>query len=159
MQTIRTPKKRKAVLEALATGVSISAACKCAGIGRASAYEWRRDDAEFAAEWESAVDTGTDKLEDIAFERAQDSSDTLLIFLLKARRPNKYHERMALAHMGKDGGPIETKELSDLECTRRMAFLVTSVDPAPPTTHLLMLDHHFAWLKANAPLLRTCWLS
>jgi hypothetical protein len=37
---------------------------------------------------------GTDALEDEALRRAKDKSDTLLIFLLKARRPEKYKDRV-----------------------------------------------------------------
>ena len=34
-------------------------------------------------------------------------SDTLLVTLLKARMPEKYRERSAIEHTGKDGGPIK----------------------------------------------------
>jgi hypothetical protein len=34
-------------------------------------------------------------------------SDTLLIFLLKARRPEVYRERQQIQHTGPSGGPVE----------------------------------------------------
>jgi hypothetical protein len=33
-------------------------------------------------------------------------SDALLIFLLKARRPEKYSDKVTTTHQGPDGGPI-----------------------------------------------------
>src|SRR5262245_35751476 len=33
-------------------------------------------------------------------------SDSLLMFLLKAHRPDKFRERQSIEHTGKDGGPI-----------------------------------------------------
>ena len=90
-----------------------------AGFGRRSAYGWRDDDESFAADWEAAVETGTDLMEDEMRRRAIDGidepkfhdgqvcgyvrkySDTLLIFALKARRPDKYRERSEIAHTGK----------------------------------------------------------
>ena len=52
----------------------------------------------------AAIDAGTDQLEDIARQRAAEQSDTLMIFLLKGRRPEKYRERHVI-----EGGdkPVE----------------------------------------------------
>src|SRR5688572_9232829 len=40
--------------------------------------------------------------------------------------PKKYGDKLMAEHTGKDGGPIETKELSETELARRVAFLLTS---------------------------------
>lgn len=112
MRTIRTPKRRKALISILReTGGNVTKACEIAGIGRSAAYEWREADPEFALEWESAIEAGTDELEEEARRRAfqgvnkpvfykgekcgfvKEYSDTLLIFLLKGRRPERYRER------------------------------------------------------------------
>jgi hypothetical protein len=71
---------------------------------RSSAYLWRERDEDFRKAWDEAVEEGTDLLEDEAKRRAvegsikpilykgrivtfvREQSDTLLIFLLKARR-------------------------------------------------------------------------
>lgn len=58
---------------------------------------------------EAAIEAGTDRLEDIARERASrplDGSDTLLIFLLKSRRPGKYRETTRHEISGPDGKEI-----------------------------------------------------
>lgn len=95
-RTIRTWEKGERLFDKLAHGYSIEAACKSEKIGRQSYYDWRHDDPVFAAAADAAIESGTDYLEDIARKRAvaaEDGSDTLLIFLLKARRPTKYRER------------------------------------------------------------------
>lgn len=105
-RTIRTAKNRETLIAALREGLSVGGACTVAGIGRASYYEWRNADPEFAAEADEAIENGTDFLEDVARQRATDSSDTLLIFLLKARRPEKYRERQETRHVGDEEQPV-----------------------------------------------------
>lgn len=89
-------KKREVFLSELATGQSVSAAAHRIGVTRQALYKLRGNDAEFSAAWEDAYESGTDNLEDEAVKRAKDSSDTLLIFLLKGRRPDKYRERFTI---------------------------------------------------------------
>lgn len=99
-----TPKKSARLLAVLRTGGSVTAACRAEGVHRSTFYAWRLADPEFAAQADDAIEAGTDRLEDVAQERAETSSDLLLIFLLKARRPGKYRERYVV-----EGGakPIE----------------------------------------------------
>lgn len=87
----RSPRER--FLDALEAGLSIAAAARAAGVGRQTVYDWRRREPEFGAAWDAAVETGTDRLEDEAHKRALTQSDTLMIFLLKARRPEKFRDR------------------------------------------------------------------
>jgi transposase-like protein len=102
-----TPKaRRRAFLEALSGGLSVTAAAVQSGMNRATAYRWRDREPSFAADWDAAIEAGTDRLEDVARQRAEAGSDTLLIFLLKARRPAKYRDRAAVEVTGKDGGPL-----------------------------------------------------
>lgn len=76
------------------------------GIERTHYYRWRDQHPEFATAADAAIEAGTDRLEDIAVKRAEDQSDTLLIFLLKARRREKFGDRQQLEHRGVDGGPL-----------------------------------------------------
>lgn len=111
-RTKRTAKKGEKFLEQLReTGGNVSRACKAEGIGRTMAYAWRAADADFARAWDEAVEAGLDDLEQEARRRAYDGtlkpvfykggecghireySDTLLIFMLKGGRPEKYRER------------------------------------------------------------------
>lgn len=123
-RTLRTAKTREAFLLALEDTANVSKACKRAKLPRRSAYDWRRDDADFAAAWDTAIDRGTDALEDEAVRRATEGtlkpvfykgekcgsireySDTLLMFMLKARRPEKFKERTESQITGRNGGPI-----------------------------------------------------
>lgn len=132
MQTIRTAEKETAFLEALADTCNVREACRAADIARNSAYLWRNDDAEFARKWATALQIGAEALEDEAVRRAKDGvdepvfhkgavcglvrkySDTLLIFLLKGARPEKYSERVKAEHSGPDGAPIPIAITVDL---------------------------------------------
>lgn len=87
------PKKGDKALAALAEGASLTAAAAAEGVRREVLWAWRKEDPAFDAAVNAAIDAGTDKLEDIAKRRASETSDTLLIFLLKGRRPEKYRER------------------------------------------------------------------
>jgi hypothetical protein len=106
----RTPKDRAAFLEALRNTGNVSTSCQIAGLPRSCVYDWRAADPEFAADWASAVELGCDALEDEAVRRGceghlrpvfhrskeigaiREYSDTLLIFMLKARRPAKFKD-------------------------------------------------------------------
>jgi hypothetical protein len=58
------------LLEALRDGNAVTAAAAEAGLSRQAFYLRRNSDDAFAAEWDEAVDEGTDVLEDVAFPRA-----------------------------------------------------------------------------------------
>lgn len=119
--TSETPKKgrppagwRDAFLKALSDTGNVRAACHVAGVGRTTAYRAQADDPAFAAAWESAIEESVDLLEIEARRRAikgsdkavfhqgkqvatvKEYSDTLLIFLLKANRPEKYRDNYKL---------------------------------------------------------------
>jgi len=49
---------------------------------------------------------------------------TAAIFWLKNRQRDRWRDVQAHEHAGKDGGPIETKELNDTERARRIAYLL-----------------------------------
>lgn len=109
------------VLAAYAQTGNVSAAAKLAEVSRRSHYEWLARDKRYAAAFEEAVDEAADRLETEARRRAvsgvadpvfykgekvgsiQKYSDTLLIFLLKGARPEKYAERHVVGGKGKRG--------------------------------------------------------
>lgn len=103
---------KKAFLDAFRTiGVIAPAAAHC-GISRHAVRMARIRDPKFAAEFDEALEASTERLEAVAFARAsreKEPSDVLLMFLLKARRPEMYREtRFALQHTGPNEGPIQT---------------------------------------------------
>lgn len=127
METIRTPEKDFAFLCTLAETGNVTRSAAAIGASRSTVYEWREADAEFAKEWERAMRVATLGLEDEARRRGEEGveepvfhmgavcgtvrkySDTLLIFLLKARDP-KYREKTAMELTGANGGPVELNE-------------------------------------------------
>ena len=55
-------------------------------------YDEKANDPAFAKRWELAVEEAVEVLEAMARQRAMKSSDLLLIFLLKALKPDVYRE-------------------------------------------------------------------
>lgn len=93
------------------------ASCQTVGIGRSTAYDRYARDEGFAARWRAAMDDAADVLEAEALRRAtrgvdepvfykgervgtvRKYSDTLLIFLLKGARPEKFRDRYEVRHL------------------------------------------------------------
>ena len=95
------------LLAKLATGASISASAKAAGVSRQTYYDWRENDETFAKLADEAIETGTDSLEDSALRQAKGGNTSLMVLLLKARRPDKYKDRIANEHSGQNGEPLK----------------------------------------------------
>jgi hypothetical protein len=105
-----TAKKRKAFIEVLSKGGSVTKGAEAIRVSRQALYLTKSKNKEFSAEWDSAIESGTDLLEDEAIRRGRQGtlkpvyyqgkrcglvreySDTLLIFTLKARRPEKFRD-------------------------------------------------------------------
>ena len=115
----------------LASHGNVSQACQASRICRQHAYRIRNRNTQFRGAWDEAIETGLDGLEGEARRRAVEGwdepvfgklgpgqgtgqvgtvrkfSDTLLIFLLKGGRPEKYGERIS--------SRIDVSKLSDEE--------------------------------------------
>jgi len=90
-------------LNAYALGGSVSHACRITKIGRRSPYRWAEKLPVFAQAMQEAKELGVQRLEDWALHRATDAdnpSDRLVEFLLKAHRPAVYRERVDVALHG-----------------------------------------------------------
>lgn len=111
-----TPKKQQKFLDALAEYGIVTTAARIAKCSKQTAYNHRNNDPGFAELWDEAVDSACDLLEEEARRRAyngttkpiyqqgqcvgeiQEYSDTLMIFLLKGARPEKYRENASIKH-------------------------------------------------------------
>ncbi|HHM13191.1 MAG TPA: hypothetical protein ENJ16_06525 [Planctomycetaceae bacterium] len=82
-------------LDRIFVSPNVTQAAKVAGKSRAAVYARRAKDEEFKQRWDEAIESSVDELEDVARERAMAGSDLLLIFMLKAHRPEKYRENLA----------------------------------------------------------------
>jgi hypothetical protein len=83
-------------LDLLGTSCNVTLSCKGAGVAPKTAYEHKKEMPEFAEQWEEAKEAAIEILEAEAWLRAQKQSDLLMIFLLKAHKPEKYRERTEL---------------------------------------------------------------
>jgi len=112
---------------------SITRAAKLAGVSRTTIYHYMNAFPEFEVEVRRAQDIGADGLEDEARRRAFDGwdepvhhlgvatsmvrkySDTLLIFLLKGVKPDRYKERRELSGGVKTTPDLDLSGLNDHE--------------------------------------------
>lgn len=114
----RTTGQRARFIEHLALTANVTASCAVAGFDRNAAYRMRDNDPEFAEAWKDALERAVDTLEAEAWRRARDGteeyitckdglvfdqegrpvmqrkySDTLMVTLLKAHRPDRFRDR------------------------------------------------------------------
>ena len=110
-----TPEKawRGPFLDALRSHGVISEAAKVAGVSRWTVYNERKIDTGFRDAWDEALALGVEALEDAAKKRAFAGSDTLLIFLLKAHKPERYRETVRTVTLNMT--PADLQDLSDDE--------------------------------------------
>lgn len=83
---------KEIVLAKVAAGLSPSAAAKSAGLRLSELKLLAQEDEAFAKDITDAYDQGSDYLEDLALVRAHES-DTVLLKLLEARRPEKFSNK------------------------------------------------------------------
>lgn len=130
-KTISTPELREKFLEGLVLGMNAAKAAERAGASIRSLYNWRDSDEEFKAEWQKCYRIGTDALEAEAQRRATSGveepvyykgvvvgvtrkhSDTLLMFLLKARDPYRFCDSTRAAAIAKETAAIEAQKLDN----------------------------------------------
>ena len=109
---------RPAFIEALRRTGNVTLAARYAGRSRNQAYYVRRRSEDFAAQWDDALEEGTDLLDAEARRRAVTGidkpvyykgkvvgsitkySDRLLMFLLRAHRPQVFRDGGKVKHTG-----------------------------------------------------------
>ena len=94
-------------LAALRNSGNVRAACELVKVPRSLVYAAKLRSPEFQAAWDEAVDEAVELLEAVALKRAMAGSDLLLIFLLKAHKPEMYRETVRQEVSGVGGGPID----------------------------------------------------
>jgi hypothetical protein len=146
MATRRQSSHLKALfLESFATVGNVTIAAQSAGIDRTTVYKWLEHSDDFQLAFRQAEVQAIDILEHAGWKRAVDGvtqehgvysqgvqvavetkieySDTLLMFLLKARDPKKYRDRVSI-----DYGDTPTDKL--LEEARTLGLVTAGDRPA-----------------------------
>jgi hypothetical protein len=111
-QTKRQVRAREMFLRAYSESGCVTTAAQVAGISRGRVYQWQEEDDQFAVAFREAGVAATESLEQEAWRRAHDGvaepvyqhgkqvgtiqrySDQLLMFLLRARAPERYRDRV-----------------------------------------------------------------
>ena len=98
---IRTPRNRRPdwkprFLELIAATGNVHLAAAAVGIDRSTPYQRAARDPAFATAWAQAREDAIDTLEAEARRRALASSDPLLMFLLRALRPEVYRDTLTV---------------------------------------------------------------
>lgn len=109
-------------LKAYAETDMIGEAAKIAGVTRQTVHNHRQKFEEFALAFADAQESSTEGLEREAIRRAKESSDVLLIFMLKSRRPQVYRDNVKVEHSGAvrhDYAQMTDEQLDEIE--RRLA--------------------------------------
>lgn len=119
--------RQREFIELLAETGSVRSACRRMGVGEYGVYNLRRrpDAASFRAAWETALDLGVQRLEDIAMDRALNGveepvysygelvgtrvvhNDRLLMFLLRNRAPERFADGKARALSAVDAAELK----------------------------------------------------
>lgn len=89
---------RPLFLSALKASGNVRLACHAAGITRVTAFKHREMSPAFAADWDLCVEDAIDLLEALAWKRAKSGSDSMIIFLLKSLRRERYGEKSTVEH-------------------------------------------------------------
>ena len=87
-------------IELYSATCNASLAARGAGVSYSSAQQHRQRFPDFAARWLEAEEIAICRLEAEAWKRALASSDTMMNFLLKANKPEKYREQYETKHAG-----------------------------------------------------------
>ncbi len=96
---------------------NVTLSCSAVKMTKTQVYRHRKKYKAFANAWSDAKDAALDFLEYEARKRAMKMSDTLLIFLLKAHRPEIYHRELQLK-----------RELAKLELDKIQAQKEINID-------------------------------
>lgn len=163
-ESITHPRKR-AFLAAYSKCANVTRSAKIAGISRELHYDWKAQDDEYAAAFETAGQLGGDFLEDQAVNQAtrgtveyvvykgevveyagkpvkkRHRSEKLLMFLLSGVKPHKYKQRVANEHSGPNGAPlggahIDLSALTDAELDELERLAIKAESTQPGRSQL-----------------------
>ena len=107
----------------------VNEAARVAGVGRRTVYDRRSRDEDFKRAWDEALEAAIERLEVQAIRRAMDGSDRLMMFVLRARRPEVYVERYQVQKASNEQKPM-VAEISDPEVQKASNDFLRAVNAA-----------------------------
>jgi hypothetical protein len=148
----------------LAEGKSMRAVCKADGMpSMQTVFSWLRTLPTFLEQYTRAKDEAADALVDEMLDIADEATNDWMEvhdkdnpgyrlngeainrsrlrvdtrkWIAAKLKPKKYGERVQAELTGKDGGPIETADVTEVELARRIAFTLQSgASKSEPTEH------------------------
>lgn len=121
------PEMCQVVIDAGSEGKSKAQIARILGVTRETVDIWGKTHVEFSDSLKIAKDLALAWWEDqgqTGVWAGKSFNATAYIFQMKNRFPADYRDVSAHELTGRDGGPIETKDTSDLEMARKVAFLL-----------------------------------
>ncbi len=124
----RMKKEKEDLLEILSKTPIIALACEKTGVGRATFYRWKKEDAKFSKAADSAIETGSLLINDLAesqlLSSIRDGNLTGIIFWLKHHHPT-YETRIEIKQAYDKS---EEKLSKHQEQVLRQALKLTRID-------------------------------
>lgn len=143
-----TPELGKAICDLVAERVAVVDICARVGMpSRDTLYRWKRDILEFSDNYararEHRAHSRADFIDEITRKLMAGSIDPqsarVIIdaekWQMAKEQPRIYGERVTNEHVGKDGGPIETRDFDPdrkLNIARRLAVFLSDLDGSLP---------------------------
>jgi hypothetical protein len=127
----RTEQSKKALLDALEKSLGIvTTACKAAGVGRVTYYEWLKNDPDFAAAVADLSEVTLDFAESALLKNIKEGNTTAIIFYLKTKgRGRGYIERQEIDHTTKGQPIVQEIDYSKLSDAALAEIIAASAPP------------------------------
>lgn len=124
----KTDKEKRALIEHLRTLPIVQAACKKAGVGRATYYRWRTNDPEFAEQADEAIQQGVLLVNDLAesqlIDAIRNQNMGAIGFWLRNRHPD-YEQRVKVkATIKQERNELTEEQRHLVEKALRMGHLL-----------------------------------
>lgn len=118
------PELGEELIQLMATGLSITAAAAELGFHRDTIYDWAEKHPEFSDALKLGRGKRVHKLETELLTASEGPVVTARIFALKNADPHEWREKVVQEHTGKDGGPIETQDVTPSRRRAALALLL-----------------------------------
>jgi hypothetical protein len=120
------------VLNHLAEGYTLASFGGIIGASRDSLYEWAKVHEGFSDAIKKGRAKGQHLWEQRLSKQAIDGAGNTaaIIFAMKNLYQDDWAEKIINEHTGKNGGPIETVDMTDIEKARRVAFALAQASNA-----------------------------